>query len=188
LPEISDMSAKANKRTKTQTSKKRDGRSGTGILRFVVIYFGLMALFFMLMGFRPLQNYFNVNDLYSNFIAFLTNKVLGLLQIKSSFSGSVVNLPGVSLDILFGCNGLETVMIYSIAVIAFPAAWKKKLVGIVGGFVLLQIINILRIVGLAYAAVNMKPVFEILHIYVAQGIMIAIALGIFFIYIYYARK
>jgi hypothetical protein len=40
------MSSKANKRTKTQTSKKRDRGAKTGILRFVVIYFGLMGLFF----------------------------------------------------------------------------------------------------------------------------------------------
>jgi exosortase/archaeosortase family protein len=140
------------------------------------------------MGFRPLQKYFDVNDLYSKFIVVLTHNILVLLQIKSSFAGTVINLPGISLDVLFGCNGLETVMIYSIAVIAFPAAWNRKLVGIAGGFLLIQIINIMRIVGLAYAAVHMKPVFEILHIYVAQGIMIAIALGIFFIYIYYAKR
>jgi len=182
------MSSKVNKSAKTQKSKKHNGGTGTGVLRFIVIYFGLMALFFMVMGFRPLQKYLNVNDLYSKFIAFLTHDILGLLQIKSSCEGSVINLPGVSLDILFGCNGLETVMVYSIAVIAFPAAWKKKLLGLIGGFVILQILNIVRIVGLAYAAVNMKPLFEILHIYVAQGIMIAIALGLFFVYIYYARK
>jgi exosortase/archaeosortase family protein len=182
------MSSKGNKRTKTKVSEKQERGVRKGIPRFVVTYFGLMGLFFLLMGFKPLQKYFDVNDFYSRFIVFLTHHILGFLQIRSSFAGSVINLPGISLDVLFGCNGLETVMIYSIAVIAFPAAWKKKLAGIVAGFILLQIINIIRIVGLAYAAVNMKPVFEILHIYVAQGIMIAIALGIFFIYIYYARR
>jgi hypothetical protein len=106
------MSSKANKRTKTQTSKKRDRGAKTGILRFVVIYFGLMGLFFLLMGFRPLQKYFDVNDLYSKFIVVLTHNILVLLQIKSSFAGTVINLPGISLDVLFGCNGLETVMIY----------------------------------------------------------------------------
>lgn len=77
-------------------------------------------------------------------------------------------------------------MIYAIAIIAFPAPWKKRLLGIAAGLLIIQVINIFRIVGLAYAAVNHRELFKILHIYVAQGIMIAIALGIFLVYLYYA--
>ncbi len=158
------------------------------IWRFIITYFVLMGLFFFLMGFAPIQKYFDVNDLYSKAIVFITHHILALFQVQSSYYGSVISLPGISLQVLFGCNGLEAVMIYAIAILAFPAPWKTKMIGIVGGFVILQVINIVRIVGLAYAAVNYRSLFKILHIYVAQGVMIAIALGVFFLYLSYARK
>jgi exosortase/archaeosortase family protein len=153
------------------------------LLRFLITYFVLIGIFFLIMSFKPLQKYFVVDTLYSNFIVMITHHILNLLQIQSSYHGTVINFPGISLTVLFGCNGLEAVMIYSIAILAFPAPWKKKLIGIAGGLLIIQVINILRIVGLAYAAVNHKELFKILHIYVAQGIMIAIALGIFLVYL-----
>jgi exosortase/archaeosortase family protein len=168
--------------------EKRSRQDKRMVWRFVVTYFVLMGIFFFLMGFAPIQKYFDVNDLYSKAIVFVTHHILALFQVQSSYYGSVISLPGISLQVLFGCNGLEAVMIYAIAILAFPAPWKKKLLGIIGGFVVLQIINIVRIVGLAYAAAHYRSLFKILHIYVAQGVMIAIALGVFFLYLNYAKK
>ena len=176
---------KEEKKARQEKLSRQDKRM---IWRFVIIYFVLMGLFFFLMGFAPLQKYFDVNDLYSKAIVFVTHNILTLFQVQSAYHGTVISLQGISLQVLFGCNGLEAVMIYAIAILAFPAPWKKKMLGIVGGVVILQIINIVRIVGLAYAAVNYRSLFKILHIYVAQGVMIAIALGIFFLYLSYARK
>ena len=79
-------------------------------------------------------------------------------------------------------------MIYSVAVIAFPAAWRMRIIGIITGFIVIQVLNIIRIAGLAYSGVYFKRLFELMHIYVAQGIMIAVALGIFLIYLHYAGK
>ncbi len=79
-------------------------------------------------------------------------------------------------------------MIYSVAVIAFPASIKKKIIGIVAGFIVLQVVNILRIAGLAYSGIYFRKLFEYIHIYVAQGMMIAISLGIFFLYLFYANR
>lgn len=138
------------------------------------------------MGFKPVREHFAVDTVYSNLIVILTHHILSLFQIQSSYDGTTLSLPGISLNVLFGCNGLEAVMIYAIAIIAFPAPWKKRLLGIAAGLLIIQVINIFRIVGLAYAAVNHRELFKILHIYVAQGIMIAIALGIFLVYLYYA--
>jgi exosortase/archaeosortase family protein len=78
-------------------------------------------------------------------------------------------------------------MIYSVAVLAFPATWRKKVYGIIAGFLIIQIINIVRIVGLAYAGVYLQNIFHYIHIYVAQGIMIAIALGTFFLYLAFTK-
>lgn len=147
-----------------------------------------MAAFFFVIGFTPFQKIVDVNGLYTQGVVLVTAEILTALHIEASCVGSIIHLPSISLDVRFGCNGLEAVMIYSIAVLAFPATWRRKVYGIVGGFLIIQVVNIVRIVGLAYAAVNFRSIFEYIHIYVAQGIMIAIALGTFFLYLAFLKN
>ncbi len=147
-----------------------------------------MGAFFLLIGLKPVQDFIDLNGLYSRGVVILTSKILEALRIPSTYQGSILRLPSIALDVRFGCNGLEAVLIYAIAVIAFPAQWEKRLIGIGGGFIVLQGINVLRIVSLAYSAIYFKNLFEYVHIYVAQGLMIAVALGIFFLYLNYAKK
>ncbi len=176
------------KRLKKETSARvmKTGQH-ISLKRFGLTYLFLMGLFFFLIGFTPLQKVIDINGVYTKGVVLVTSWVLGAIRIPCSVSGSLINLPAISLDVKFGCNGLEAVMIYSVAVIAFPASWKKRSLGILSGFVLLQVANVLRIAGLAYAGTHFTTLFEYAHIYVAQGLMVALALGIFFGYLHYAK-
>jgi exosortase H (IPTLxxWG-CTERM-specific) len=158
------------------------------VRRFALTYLILMGAFFLLIGLKPIQDIIDLNGLYSKGVVILASKILEILGIPTSYQGSVIKLPSIALDVRFGCNGLEAVMIYAVAVMAFPTPWKSKLMGIAGGFVAIQVINILRIASLAYSAIHFKSLFEYIHIYVAQGLMIAVSLGIFFIYLNYAKS
>jgi exosortase H (IPTLxxWG-CTERM-specific) len=163
------------------------GSSRISVRRFAITYLALMGAFFFIIGFTPIQKILDINGVYTRGVVIGVSKVLGMMKIPCTSSGSIISLPSISLDVRFGCNGLEAVMIYSVAVIAFPASWTKKFTGIIGGFVVIQVMNILRISALAYSGVHFKNLFEYIHIYVAQGIMIAVSLGIFFIYLNYAK-
>ncbi len=159
--------------------------SSISILRFVLTYVLLMGAFFLLLGLKPVQDVVDINGGYSNAIVYVTAKILGLIGVTSTVQGSIIHLPSISLDVEFGCNGLEAVMIYSVAVLTFPASWKNRLLGIVAGFLVIQVLNLIRIVALAYAGVYHKDLFDLIHLYVAQGVMIAVALATFVLYLTY---
>ncbi len=161
--------------------------SGISIRRFALTYLLLMGVFFFIIGFAPLQRIIDVNGGYTRGVVTVTSWVLRIANIPATCQGSIIRLPSIALDVKFGCNGLEAVMIYAVAIIAFPASGRRKLAGIALGFVILQAVNILRIAGLAYAGVRFPGIFEYLHIYVAQGMMIAVALAVFFVYLGHAR-
>ena len=177
------MKKKSTKKPKLKSDKV----THISIRRFIITYLILMACFFFIIGFTPLQKIVDVNGMYTRGVVLITSEILTALHIPSTCNGSIIHLPSISLDVRFGCNGLEAVMIYSVAVLAFPAPWKKKFYGIVAGFLIIQAINIVRIVGLAYAGVYFQNIFHYIHIYVAQGIMIAIALGTFFLYLAFTK-
>ncbi|MGE5299445.1 MAG: exosortase H [Acidobacteriota bacterium] len=178
-----------NKSGLTEKEERAVSRGGTiSIRRFALIYLGLMGAFFVLIGFKPVQNVIDLNGIYTTAVVVATSKILGIANIPCAYQGSVISLPSIALDIKFGCNGLEAVMIYSVAVIAFPSSRRKKLLGIFAGFFVIQAVNVLRIAGLAYSGIHFRRIFDYIHIYVAQGMMIAVSLGVFFFYLHYARS
>jgi len=181
------MSKRKKNKSKINTPTTPGRKDAISVKRFAVTYLSLMGAFFFLIGFKPIQNIIDLNGIYTSGVVIATSKLLGVLQVPCSYQGAVINLPSISLDVKFGCNGLEAVMIYSVAVVAFPSTWKNKLIGIVAGFAVIQVVNILRIASLAYSGIHLKSIFEIIHIYIAQGMMIAVSLGVFFLYLHYAR-
>jgi exosortase H (IPTLxxWG-CTERM-specific) len=181
------MTKKGVHKRHVQNKTVKSSSQSISIKRFAITYIALMGAFFFLIGFTPLQKIIDLNGLYTKGVVYVTSKVLGIMGIACTYKGSIIQLPSIALDIKFGCNGLEAVMIYSIAVIAFPSSWKNRLSGIFSGFVIIQVINVLRIAGLAYSGIHFKNIFEYVHIYIAQGMMVAISLGVFFIYLHYAK-
>jgi exosortase H (IPTLxxWG-CTERM-specific) len=183
----SRMSKKNRHKPEIKAPGTRVMKDSLSIRRFAVTYLSLMGAFFVLIGFKPIQDIIDLNGVYTAGVVFITSKLLGVLNIPCTYHGSVINLPAISLDIKFGCNGLEAVMIYSVAVIAFPSNWKNRSIGILAGFAVIQAVNVLRIASLAYSGVHFRSLFEYIHIYIAQGMMIAVSLGVFFLYLHYAR-
>ncbi|WP_028322802.1 exosortase H [Desulfatiglans anilini] len=166
--------------------EKPRGEKDIRIWKFVVTYVLLMGLFLLLIGLEPVKKILDINGVYTEMIIYLTAWILEPFNIVQGISGSVINVKGLTMDVRFGCNGLEAFLIYTVAILAFPAQVRKKIVGIVGGFLVLQILNVLRIAGLGLSGVYLKKYFEYLHIYVAQGIMIAVALVLFLFWLNYA--
>ena len=156
------------------------------VLKFIITYILLMGLFLLLIGLEPIKNVLDINGLYTNMIVYLSDLALKPFGIVQGVSGSVISLKGLALDVRFGCNGLEAVIIYTVAILSFPASIQKKITGITVGFVVLQVLNVLRIAGIGLSGIYFKEYFHYIHIYVAQGMMIAVALVIFLIWLNYA--
>jgi len=169
---------KHGKRTRsTNVGQKRIQRFS--VARFVATYVLLMGGLALAMSLEPIKRVIDINGLYTDLIVKATAMVLKPFGFVKGVRGSIIHLKGISLDVKFGCNGLEAFLIYMVAILAFPAHWKKKLWGILVGFFVIQILNVARIVALGYCGVHFASFFHVFHIYVAQGIMIAIAFVLF---------
>ncbi len=181
------MKSRINKKKelpKDLPEKKQDIR----IWKFVLSYILLMGIVVILIGYKPVKSVMDINGAYTRMIVYFSYLALKPFGIVQGIDGSVITLKGLALDVRFGCNGLEAFLIYSIAVLAFPARWLPKTLGVVIGFIVLQIVNILRIAGLGLTGIYLPKYFEYVHIYVAQGIMIAVAFVLFLVWVGYASK
>jgi exosortase/archaeosortase family protein len=52
------------------------------------------------------------------------------------------------------CLGISLMYVYAALVVAFPGSWRRKLVFVIGGWISIQILNILRFYGVAMLLAN----------------------------------
>jgi exosortase/archaeosortase family protein len=71
-----------------------------------------------------------------------------------------------------GCNGLITSLIFVSAVLAFPARLGAKVIGVLGGLVAIQLVNLVRILALFYTGVFAPEWFDESHLVIWQSIVI----------------
>ena len=90
---------------------------------------------------------------------------------------------GFAVSIEAGCNGVEATIVLIAAMLAFPAPWKNKLVGLAAGIVAVQGLNILRVISLFYLGQWDYKVFEWAHLYVWQALIMLDVLVVWLIWV-----
>jgi len=81
------------------------------------------------------------------------------------------------------CNGAWAHLIFLAAVLAYPASWKEKLLGLTVGQSLLFLLNVVRVASLFVIGVYVPSVFRATHVYVWQFLIIGLALLLFVVWV-----
>lgn len=95
---------------------------------------------------------------------------------------------GFAVGIAPGCDGIEAVIILVAAVMAFPAPWKHKIVGVVIGFFAIQALNLVRIISLFYMGQYSQVMFDWFHLYLWQALIVLDALAVWLIWLRYLPR
>jgi exosortase H (IPTLxxWG-CTERM-specific) len=83
---------------------------------------------------------------------------------------------GFGVVIEAGCNGVEAMLVLLAGILAYPASWRLKAIGLAIGVVAIQALNIVRIVSLFYLGQWNMQWFEWAHLYVWQALIMLDAL------------
>ncbi len=90
---------------------------------------------------------------------------------------------GAAVAIQPGCNGVEAMIVLTAAILAFPAPWLHKLVGLLVGFLAIQALNLVRIISLFYLLQWNQVWFEWAHLYLWQVLIILDAMIVFILWL-----
>jgi exosortase H (IPTLxxWG-CTERM-specific) len=118
-------------------------------------------------------------------VAWASGLALKALGQDIRMEGTMILSERFSVNIMNGCNGVETMAIFFSAVLAFPAAWRSRLAGLVLGLVAIQVINLLRVVALYLTGAYLPDLFDTSHTVVWQGIVILFGV---LLWIYWASR
>lgn len=151
----------------------------------IYLVFGLTLLvIFTITITRPV--YFHVVVPYNEFLAWSTAGMLQLLGSNGVVAqGTGVSSPDFGFSVAEGCNGIYALAIVLAGIIAFPARWKPKLVGLVMATVFVMVLNYIRLLTLWYAGNSLAWLFDTIHLYVWEFVIIALGAG--FWYFWYEK-
>jgi len=90
---------------------------------------------------------------------------------------------GFAVSIEAGCNGVEATIVLIAAMLAFPAPWKRKLLGLAVGIVAVQGLNIVRVISLFYLGQWNLQAFEFAHLYVWQALIMLDVLVVWLLWV-----
>jgi exosortase family protein XrtM len=95
-------------------------------------------------------------------------------------NGNSLFTPFGRINILGGCEGSEGMFLLIAAVLPFPARWRAKLAGVIGGVALMYAINQLRILTLALSFCWHRDWFAPLHGLIAPTCIVVAGCIFFF--------
>jgi exosortase H (IPTLxxWG-CTERM-specific) len=148
--------------------------------RFLILFLVILGVSFTVVALRQVND--AVVTPYTAFIARISGSVLRVFGEKAAVNGCVVSSPRFAVTIYNGCNGLITSLIFISGVLAFPARWLAKLIGVVGGLLAIQLINLVRIVSLFYIGVFLPQHFNDAHIFIWQSLVILFGISLWIIW------
>ena len=150
------------------------------MLRFILAFFGLVVGLTLLIQIPFVDKHIVLP--YVQGITALSGWIYGLFDSTVETSRTFMSNSSFSVNIKRGCDGIVATIILISACIAFPSSWKMKFKGIIQGYLLIFMLNLIRILVLFALGVNgQMRLFNLVHTYVAQFIVI-VCVMVFWVY------
>lgn len=152
------------------------------MLRFSLVFLLILVGLFALELSPPGQA---VVRLWTASLAGISTALITMFDYGIVSYGNIIHNPanGFGVAIEAGCNAVEACIVLASAMLAFPSPWRHKLLGLGIGMVVVQAVNILRIISLFYLGQWRMDAFEFAHLYLWQGLIMLDVLVVWLIWI-----
>lgn len=158
-------------------------------LRFV-LRFGAIAGTLLLIYCFPYQENGLSEAWFQDFLAGYAKLAAGLIRLfdeTAIVSGTEIQ-GRFAVRVVKSCDAMEVKILFSSAVLAFPAPWKHRLVGVLGGLAALTTINLVRITSLYLVGIWLPSAIDVLHLEVWPIVMLLVATAMFLAYTVFLNR
>jgi exosortase H (IPTLxxWG-CTERM-specific) len=144
------------------------------ILRFLALFFPFLLVFYLCWT----TSFFQVS-IFEPYLILNAHAAAGILAVlgqETGATGTTLFSNEFSMQVKRGCDAIEPSALFAAAVFAFPAALRRKAIGIAAGIGFLMVLNLVRIVTLYFFGVHAPDLFHVVHVDVWQALFIFLAL------------
>ena len=153
------------------------------MVRFFILFVVILVALFTLELTHPVQNAIILP--WTGILAKVSAATLVFFDPAVISYGKVLqhSVTGMGVSIEAGCNGIEACLILTAAVLAYPASWQMRVVGVALGFVAIQVVNVLRVIVLFYLVGQSEAVFKFAHLYLWQALIMLDVLVVWLLWV-----
>lgn len=158
------------------------------MLRFLAVFLLVLLALFLAELTPPVQRLIVVP--WTGFLASASAFLVRLVDSNVLSHGNVLQdmRSGAGIAIEAGCNGVEACIMLAAALFAYPAALRSRLVGLLAGSVVIQLLNLVRIVSLFYLVQWSVPAFEFAHLYLWQALIMLDVLVVWLVWLRWVTR
>jgi exosortase H (IPTLxxWG-CTERM-specific) len=155
--------------------------------RFAIIFLTVQIGLFAIEMLEPVRQ--AVINPWTSALAAMSGWIVSAFDARVEVTGAILRslANGFAVEIQAGCNGVEACITLAAAIVAFPATWRYRAVGLVLGFVAVQALNLVRVISLFYLGQWSMKAFEFAHLYLWQALILIDALVVFLVWARHAR-
>jgi exosortase H (IPTLxxWG-CTERM-specific) len=121
-------------------------------------------------------------DPFTRGLARISGALLRVVGEDVQTEGTVIRGSIFGVDIKNGCNAVEAVAFLAAAILAFEAPIGFRIAGAIAGSLLLETLNVIRIVSLYLLGKYKRDLFDMFHLAVWQSVMFGAAVLIFIVW------
>jgi exosortase H (IPTLxxWG-CTERM-specific) len=153
------------------------------MVRFFALFAAILLVLFTAELTPPAQSAIVVP--WTELLARIASALVSLVDPHVSVLGRILRSTtnGFAISIEAGCNGIEAAIILVAAMLAFPAPWKFRVLGIGAGILAVQALNVVRVVSLFYLGQWNTRAFEWAHLYLWQALIMLDVLVVWMVWI-----
>ncbi len=153
------------------------------MLRFFIVFVVILVALFAAELTQPVQQAVVIP--WTEALVHICVALITLVDANVMVFGKILQSTtnGFAISIEAGCNGIEAAIILIAAMLAYPAPWKHRAIGILAGLTAVQALNIVRVISLFYIGQWSPKAFEWAHLYVWQALIMLDVLIVWMIWI-----
>jgi exosortase H (IPTLxxWG-CTERM-specific) len=150
-------------------------------LRFILIFAGCLLFGFAILLTPPVQS---VDGEFSRGLVKVSHGLLLACGGHATRDAAILRSPGgFAVEMRDGCNAVNVTILLWSAVLAFPASWKMKALGLLAGSAIIQVLNIVRFISLFYLGQYSMTWFDFAHAYLWESLLVLDTMVVFWFWV-----
>lgn len=124
----------------------------------------------------------------NRYTAEMTSFLLGAIGLKPTVQGVMVSAGGFAIKVITECSAIFAAALFLSFVLAYPATIRQKAVGLLFGIPVLFAVNMVRLVVIFLVGMRFRSLFDYVHVYIGQILMILLVLLVSMLWLRSAGK
>jgi exosortase H (IPTLxxWG-CTERM-specific) len=150
-------------------------------LRFTLIFAGCLLIGFGVLLTPPVQS---VDGQFSRALVSVSHGLIRMFGGHATRNAAILRAPGgFAVEMRDGCNAVNVSILLWSAVLAFPATWKMKAIGLLAGTAIVQVVNVFRFITLYYLGQYSMTWFDFAHAYLWESLIMLDTMVIFWFWV-----